>query len=393
MKHVQGLFRVCLVALVTTALACSDGVVEPRASEQDKVIEQIRKLGFQVDGVVDRGEYFVVEGDIALNKADLRRVRERRRSESPSSSVGPRGQYHTNQLASIAEVQSILTCVDTYNTGWDNAPFNAMWEWSYVPGTSIQFLSELCFMPVDLRVQMDESLRGSNFVALADFPVDAGPGKVGSRIRINPDYNFVYSEGVRNSIIAHEFGHVLGFRHDNAVNLEQYAQGHSFYGANRVPGTPVEDRSSVMIRDIAQVGRSWAGMPRYDRVAARYMYPGTRPMNLNGNTNNGRPWINWSTEYDVTSYRIYAGYIGNPKASFRGSVAPGTPGGPGAAGSSIAFLDQNATVSAGRACSASPSPTEQMYFLTALYDAGTAGTRESAPSRPMCYDYILPPIR
>ncbi|MDP3911435.1 MAG: hypothetical protein Q8Q14_13705, partial [Gemmatimonadales bacterium] len=62
---------VVIAALPLTFLAisgCSDSV-SPRPS--DPLVQQVIAMGFHPDEIVDRGDYFLVEGDIVIRKRDL----------------------------------------------------------------------------------------------------------------------------------------------------------------------------------------------------------------------------------------------------------------------------------------------------------------------------------
>jgi len=67
--------------------------------------------------------------------------------------------------------------------------------------------------------------------------------------------------------MAHELGHTIGLRHDNAPNIEEDGG----IGTHFISGTLEQDLNSVMIA--IYDGRNWAGFSQYDLIALRTLYP------------------------------------------------------------------------------------------------------------------------
>ena len=66
--------------------------------------------------------------------------------------------------------------------------------------------------------------------------------------------------------MAHEFGHNIGLRHDNAIALE----GTGDVGAELITGTPSSDPASIMVRVFD--GGEFSGFSQYDLTALSNLY-------------------------------------------------------------------------------------------------------------------------
>lgn len=91
---------------------------------------------------------------------------------------------------------------------------------------------------------------GTSYIASAGFPSNGNPY---SSIKFNTAYS-TWSSSTLTSVIAHEIGHCIGFRHTDYMN-RQYSCGGSYYnegsagiGAIHIPGTPTAaDPNSWML--------------------------------------------------------------------------------------------------------------------------------------------------
>jgi hypothetical protein len=213
----------------------------------------------------EQGDYVVVEGDIRLSKASLFRQRNNK-AELPSLLRGvPKYQYYTDQVVSDTNVRQIV--IDLSNiasvSDWADAVRSAMAE--YNSSGSAVHMSE--GSPGDITFSSISSFPNTNTIARADFPQDASTaGKPGPTVTVGENWNGSLDFGQKKLTMAHELGHAIGLRHDDAASLE----GSAGYGVHLVPGTPTSDANSIMLR--ALNFRSWSGFSQYDLVALRYLY-------------------------------------------------------------------------------------------------------------------------
>lgn len=253
--------KLLLIASTFITVACAtDRITGP---PDDDLTSRVKALGFSVIGMEDHGSYVVVEGDIRLEKAIL--LQGLGSTDPSPGKQAPKGaayQYRTNQTVSQAYVQQIT--VDLTN-------INAVSDWATAARTVISG-----YNASGSRIQMSEASPGditfhtvssASWIGLASWPYQGSPsGKPGPTITINTSYdNLALNQ--KEWVMAHEFGHTLGLRHDNALANE----GAGSSGANLIPGTPQSDGSSIMWPYLGT--RTWVGFSGYDLVALRWLYP------------------------------------------------------------------------------------------------------------------------
>jgi hypothetical protein len=255
-------WRSGVLAIVAIAVAaCSGGDRALGPHTPDPLVQRLVALGFRRDMIVDRGEYFVVEGDIRIDKADLRRS-----SRRPSRI---RDQWATNNLAS--QPGTITVDVSALaGSPWQAAATNAMKNWNALPGTSVTFTQAT---PGQITLTLFQQPCGfGTVIACAAFPTSTGA--VGNSIVVNPNFASFLNASQMLFALTHELGHTIGFRHTNWQALGESAGS---IGANLIAGTPQTDGNSIMNGHSSSPGdsivRPWAGFSASDTTAAMNLYP------------------------------------------------------------------------------------------------------------------------
>jgi hypothetical protein len=268
MMKITKLPLLALVGAATLSLASCQKQEEVAVKEDisAETLSQIKALGFgTADAKVVAGGV-LVEGDILLTKEALSG-----KNESSFLRVGDDEQYRTNNLVSVGTGRTVSIRVSTalpsaYITATDelirryNAQNLRIRFVRVTSGGSIVFLA---------------APSGSEYLASAGFPANGNP--YGS-VSIN-----VGAIGTANAstyiatILAHEVGHCIGFRHTDYMS-RQYScggtavnEGASTVGAVYIPGTPSgPDPNSWMLACIG----SGADRPfnANDRTALAYVY-------------------------------------------------------------------------------------------------------------------------
>lgn len=272
---------IALVGTTALVVACNPdpGLTRPLASsslphDTTGLALAVAKLGLDTVGMVDRGDYFVVEGDITVSKQSLLQ----HTSKLPLPTDGPSRFPHsavslqavTTTLVSQSNVTHItvdLTQIAS-SSAWTTAARQAIANWSAIPGTTVQ-MSEAS--PGDITVYFDV-LDSDHTAAQGEFPAGS-PGTVGYRVRINPNYYTSLNASQMQNNMTHELGHNIGFRHTNWQSnpcLFGGSEGAGTDGANTVSGTPSSDAASVM--NGCTANNSWAGFSHYDSVAVSVLY-------------------------------------------------------------------------------------------------------------------------
>lgn len=265
--------RLGAALLVAVLAACSETTLhEPRAAELDvEALAKIKELGFRSDMVVDGGDHYLVEGDIMIDKSWLEAWRRADLYQSSSQ------QWQTPGVVSQSVVSNIvvnLSGIAAY-PDWLAATRQAMAEYGALSGTTIRFV-EGSNAHINVSMYSTHSSTG----ATASWPVNGSPGPT---IQINSQAN-VTSHDLRVHIMAHEFGHTVGFRHSN---WQTNSEGQN--GAILIPNTPSNDAQSIM----QSVARPWTGFSGYDYLSLQYLYP-SRITALSVSNQASAPYLTWT---------------------------------------------------------------------------------------------------
>jgi hypothetical protein len=231
-----------------------------------EAIAKIQGLGLSTQNAQRVADGYLVEGDILLSDADLDS-----KHDYKMLRVGEEEQYRTSNLVSVGSGRTVGVAVSTslpssYIAAVDEAirRYNA-------EGLLIRFQR----VSSNYGILLTAAPSGSTYLASAGFPSGGNPhnsvqvntGAIGSA----PNTNYLAT------ILAHEMGHCIGFRHTDYMDRSyscggQYTnEGASTVGAILIPGTPSSaDPNSWMLACIG------TGANRYfnanDRTALRYLY-------------------------------------------------------------------------------------------------------------------------
>jgi hypothetical protein len=281
------LSRTSLIAGLLTLAACGDDLNAPVETDPG-LREAVVAMGFRPDMIVDRGDYFLVEGDIKIAKAGLR---------APRRIDGLSLQWRTNNLVSAANVSNIVVNLSGLEASWQTAVQQAISEWNSVtPGAIVGFSEG---SPGEITMTMTDDLLFLNcntgVIAQASFPSGDQPG---TTIEVSSDFTNCLSASQKKFNMAHELGHTIGFRHTNwrTNDCENPPCQPGPDGAHQIAGTPATDGGSVMN---GSVGLSpWSGFSHYDQVAAFELYH-TSVVATESNSG-GFPLVSWTAAPGAT---------------------------------------------------------------------------------------------
>lgn len=268
----------CLALISIFAVSCSeDELVNSPAQVSDGEISAIASLGYNTTQfppiAFDGG--FLVEGDIYLSKADLLGT-----GSGKLVDIASEEQYHTNNLVTSTP-RNITVYISTsgknsfsstYATALDEAIVRFNTENLTVTFSRVGSSSGADI--VYTRLRKGDERRG--ILGSAGFPTSSGDpyGDIQMSGILESTYNLSVN-GIA-TIMAHEMGHCIGFRHTDYADRSYSCggapsnEGDAGIGANYIPGTATGgDPGSWML---ACTDGSNRPFNNNDKTALGYLY-------------------------------------------------------------------------------------------------------------------------
>jgi hypothetical protein len=264
-----------VVIASTVLIACqknqsSSVTPETKAQVSAAVLKSIGDLGFSTDQVRKIDEGYLVEGDIVLTDDNLANP-----STSPNLRIAESEQYRTTNLVKNLP-RTVTVSVSNLPTVYATATQNAIARYNALNLTlKFQFVTSGGQMQV---VGFNEAPSGG-YITLGSSGFPTRKGDPYSQIKMNtnqyaygsnPDVNYL------TSVLQHEMGHCIGFRHTDYFNRAYSCggtatnEGASNIGAILIPGTPsTADANSFMLACSNGGDRTFNAN---DKVALNYLY-------------------------------------------------------------------------------------------------------------------------
>lgn len=273
------ILTLAVLCLLTGGLySCTkDKNVAEEAPKQEELsavtLAQIKAQGFSTEGArkIDGG--YLVEGDILLTDENLTQ-----KVESPNLVIAKEEQYRTTNLVTGLP-QIITVSVTNLPQVYKNAT-NIMISRYNALGLSLTFqlATTGTIGKIDI-VGFNEGPSGG-FITLGSAGFPTSTGKPFNKIRMNtnpaaygtnPNLNYLAS------VIQHEVGHCIGFRHTDYMNRAYSCgaagagnEGSAGVGAIHIPGTPTgPDANSWMLACSNGGNRTFNAN---DIIALNYLY-------------------------------------------------------------------------------------------------------------------------
>ena len=239
--------------------------VKDAAQEEisQEVLAQIKDLGFSTSGVQKIDEGYLVEGDIILTPDRLTE-----RPTSPSLRIAEVEQYNTFNLVTGLPRTITVSSSGSISGSVSSAIDAAIGRYN-AQNLRITFTRVASGGDINIRV-----VNGGNYIASAGFPSGGDPY---NEVKFNKQYQN-YSAGFLTTVITHEMGHCIGFRHTDWMNRAyscgtggSEGQQTTGVGAVLIPGTPSgPDSGSWMLACLsATTNRPFNNN---DKTALNYLY-------------------------------------------------------------------------------------------------------------------------
>lgn len=238
MKRFNLLFAV-MVAFGTLFTACnSDSEVRNSNEVSDEILVKLSQAGFNTDGVESWEGGYLVEGDIFMTEGDIDRMQ-------PATVLPSNEQYSTDNL--VTGLPRVITVyMPTGRKGFSSGEQAGLDE--AIRRFNAENL-EITFQRttnsnadiVYKRLSKRDERRG--VLGSAGFPTASGDpyGEIKMSGILESSYGL--STGGIATIMAHEMGHCIGFRHtdffDRSISCggSTANEGDGGVGANHIPGT------------------------------------------------------------------------------------------------------------------------------------------------------------
>ncbi|MEO3404469.1 M57 family metalloprotease [Mucilaginibacter sp. CAU 1740] len=236
----------------------------------DDVKKSIASLGFSTEDVHRQGDNYLVEGDILLTPANLAEV-----STSPTLRIADVEQYRTTNLVKNLP-RTITVSVSNLPTVYLNAATAAVARYNAL-NLTLKFQMVTSGGAIQI-IGFNQGPSGG-FITLGSsgFPTSSGNPYSQIQMNTNPQaYGSNPDLGYVTSVIQHEIGHCIGFRHTDYKNRAFSCggptdnEGSAGIGAINIPGTPTKaDAGSWMLACSNGSDRTFNAN---DQIALNYLY-------------------------------------------------------------------------------------------------------------------------
>lgn len=226
------------------------------------VLTQIKALGFSTDNVFKEDGGYIVEGDIFLSLQDLTTQK-----TAHNLVVANEEQYRTTNLVTGLPRSISISVSGTVSSAFSNA-VNAAIDRYNAENLLLTFKRVPSGGNINIRI-----VNTGQYIASSGFPTSTGDPY--NEVKYAKKYTN-YGLDFMTTVVAHEVGHCIGFRHTDYMNRSYSCgiggnEGDGGVGAIFIPGTnPGPDPNSWMLACLsATTNRPFNAN---DKIALNYLY-------------------------------------------------------------------------------------------------------------------------
>ena len=256
-----------LAFLLIAGFAITSCKKEAKETAQDQISEEtlakIYDHGFGTSDVQKVDEGYLVEGDIILTEDYL--------NTTPGGTflrIANNEQYRTTLLVTALPRNITISSSGNISAGLSSAIDGAIARYN---AENLRITMSRVASGGDIVIRL---INGGNYIASSGFPTSTGAPY--NTVKYNRAYQN-YSAGFMTTVIAHEVGHCIGFRHTDYMDRSFSCggsptnEGASNVGAIFIPGTATgPEAGSWMLSCLsASTNRQFNNN---DKVALNYLY-------------------------------------------------------------------------------------------------------------------------
>ncbi|MEO5647328.1 MAG: M57 family metalloprotease [Chitinophagaceae bacterium] len=252
----------CIMIVSFAITSCKKEATGPEEISQE-TMTKISNLGFNTSNVQITEGGYLVEGDIFLSDASLNE-----RPTSPRLRIAEVEQYRTFNLVTGTPRTITVSASGNISSGFSSSIDNAIARYN-AQGLVLTFQRVSNNGNINIKI-----VNTGQYIASAGFPTGGNPYY---EIKYANRYT-TYSDNFMTTVLTHEMGHCIGFRHTDYMNRAyscgsggNEGQETTGVGAVHIPGTPTgPDAASWMLACLS----STTNRPfnNNDITALKYLY-------------------------------------------------------------------------------------------------------------------------